>query len=217
MVEALGVPVLPLPFTGGTSRNVWDNKYNQERWDDYFGDDLKQTVRDVDLFRHPSDDELLEVAKAIVQRIREIAILQCFVMMPYQDPTVDWLYHDVVLPAIQDAGMKPVRSDETLQPGRIIEQMLDQVRSSAACVALVSDGKSHSANPNVMYEVGFAHALNIPLVLLAETTAHLSFDVRVERTIEYGSYDKLTGGSKNDFRERLSQMLRETRKSQVRR
>ena len=41
------------------------------------------------------------------------------------------------------------------------------------------------SNPNVFYEVGYAHALNKPTILIAEKTTKLPFDVSPFRTLFY--------------------------------
>jgi len=41
------------------------------------------------------------------------------------------------------------------------------------------------ANPNVYYEIGYAHALNKPTILIAERATELPFDVSPFRVLFY--------------------------------
>src|ERR1041385_6381609 len=78
---------------------------------------------------------------------------KCFVLMPFSEP-FDNYYKKILVPAINAAGLHPVRADEIYSTGPIIRDVIEGIRSSVALVADVT-GK----NANVNYELGMAHIL----------------------------------------------------------
>ena len=80
--------------------------------------------------------------------------------------------------------------DEIAGPGIIVDDIQRQISEANVIVAEIS-----SKNPNVFYELGYAHALSKPAVLLArrESSAEMPFDIRGYRAI---FYDDTIGGKK---------------------
>jgi hypothetical protein len=62
----------------------------------------------------------------------------------------------------------------------IIQDITRQLLEAQAVIAEISP-----ANPNVYYEVGFAHALNKPTILIADKETKLPFDVSPFRVLFY--------------------------------
>ncbi len=208
LAEALEIPALPLLFTGGKSASM---KREAER----FGIEAKTIDKWSQAAEEP-DADLTPYTARVVQEVLRRAVLPCFVAMPYGDEAVERLYEEAILPGITDAGFRAIRSDEESRPGMIVTQMLDSIRATGAMIGLLSDdryrrldpgGESGRAavNPNVMYEVGFARALNIPSVLLAREAGSLPFDLRVDRTIGYGDL------SPEEIRASIAKALRAVR------
>jgi nucleoside 2-deoxyribosyltransferase len=103
----------------------------------------------------------------------------CFVLMPFRPP-FDGYYREVIVPAIEAVGLTPVRADEVRRPGSIMGQIFEGIRSAAVCVADLTGN-----NPNVMYELGIAHALHKPVAQLVQTIDDLPFDLRHLRHLVY--------------------------------
>jgi hypothetical protein len=103
----------------------------------------------------------------------------CFVIIPFNDQYND-IYQDVLIPAIEKAGYKPVRGDSVYGVGPVIEDIFYGIRSASVLVADVT-GK----NPNVNYELGIAHALNKPAVIISQSVDDIPFDYRHLRAIVY--------------------------------
>ena len=103
----------------------------------------------------------------------------CFVMMPFGGKFKDW-YADVFAPAISNAGMTPKRADDVYQTGSIVTQIWHLIQQSQIGLADLSD-----RNPNVMYELGLAHALGKPALLLTRDIEDVPFDLRHLRIIKY--------------------------------
>jgi hypothetical protein len=103
----------------------------------------------------------------------------CFVMMPFGG-RFDEIYRNLVIPAVVRQGLSALRADEMAGPGFIVEQIRAAIQQARLCIADVTGN-----NANVLYEIGLAHAMNKPLILLAERGSKLPFDVAHERIILY--------------------------------
>jgi len=112
-----------------------------------------------------------------------------FVIMPFAEP-FDTLYRDVIAPVAKGLGFNIIRVDEIPGPGIILDDIQQQIEQAHAVVAEISTN-----NPNVFYELGFAHALKKPAVLLLRRgeSQNMPFDVRGYRAI---FYDDTIGGKK---------------------
>jgi hypothetical protein len=102
-----------------------------------------------------------------------------FVVMQFSAPYND-LYSEVIRTVCKQLGFDVIRADEDYGPGIIIADVARQIYESAVIVADITP-----TNPNVYYEVGFAHALNKPTILMAEKGTKLPFDVSPFRTLFY--------------------------------
>jgi hypothetical protein len=122
-----------------------------------------------------------------------------FVIMPFAEP-FDTLYRQVINPVATELGFDVVRVDEVVGPGIIIEDIQRQIESAHAVVAEIS-----TQNPNVFYELGYAHALRKPAILLVRRSdgSAMPFDIRSYRAI---FYDDSIGG-KNTVERNLQQHL----------
>ncbi|MDQ6762054.1 MAG: hypothetical protein M3015_05435 [Bacteroidota bacterium] len=104
---------------------------------------------------------------------------KAFVVMQFSSPFNE-LYQDVIKPICDEFKLKVLRADETYGPGLIIADITKEISESRLVIAEVSP-----LNSNVFYEVGYAHALNKPTILIAEKTVKLPFDVSPFRTLFY--------------------------------
>jgi len=102
-----------------------------------------------------------------------------FVVMQFGAPYDD-LYNEVIVPVAAESGLKASRADEMSGPGIILSDIVREIRESTAIVAEITP-----ANPNVYYEVGYAHAAGTPTILLVRRGQELPFDIRSFRCIVY--------------------------------
>jgi hypothetical protein len=108
----------------------------------------------------------------------------CFVMMPFGEE-FDHFYKDIYVPAIKTADLDPVRADDIKMPGVIITQVWENITTASALIADVTDH-----NPNVMFELGLALAINRPVVLVINNGAdNIPFDLTALRHIIYNKQD----------------------------
>jgi tetratricopeptide (TPR) repeat protein len=115
----------------------------------------------------------------------------CFVLMPFgikldaagNRTNFDAIYDKVITPAIEQAGMEPVRADEEKIGGAIHKPMFERLMLCHYAVADIT-----GANPNVFYELGIRHALRPrSTVILFRAGTVLPFDIALLRGISYGT------------------------------
>ena len=112
----------------------------------------------------------------------------CFVVMPFAPPIGEY-YEKIYEPAIQKAGLTPVRADaDIFGTGKIIDQIWQGINSAKVLVAELT-----SRNPNVFYELGLAHALDKPVVLVSRNQEDVPFDLQHIRVIYYDVADPFWG------------------------
>ncbi len=102
----------------------------------------------------------------------------CFVIMPFRKE-MDSVY-EVIRRVGIGAGLDTKRVDEEFFIGRIPEQIHRFVQDASALVAEISE-----RNANVYYELGLAHGLGKPVVLLCRDDTDLPFDVSAWNHVQY--------------------------------
>ena len=110
---------------------------------------------------------------------RKITKDTCFVIMPFGG-WFDTYYEDIYKPAISKADLDAERSDDLYRPTQIIQDIWNCTKKAKVLLADLT-GK----NPNVFYELGLAHALKKPVVLVTESIDNVPFDLRSLRHIIY--------------------------------
>lgn len=112
----------------------------------------------------------------------------CFVMQPFGD-TLGGYYELVFKPAIEQAGLAAMRADaEIFGTGKIMDQIWRGIRDADVLVAVLT-----TKNANVFYELGLAHALEKPVVLVSSNQDDVPFDLRHIRVILYDQTDPFWG------------------------
>ncbi|OPY98901.1 hypothetical protein A5906_30545 [Bradyrhizobium sacchari] len=112
----------------------------------------------------------------------------CFVLMPFGSPVGEY-YSQIYEPAIRKAGLRPVRADaDIFGTGKIIDQIWNGINSAKVLIAELT-----SRNPNVFYELGLAHALDKPVVLISSNEGDVPFDLKHIRVIYYNVSDPFWG------------------------
>jgi hypothetical protein len=122
----------------------------------------------------------------------------CFVVMPYDGgDDIDAIIHGAAV----SCGLEPVRGDRRVKPGRVLPQILRDIRKAAVVVADISSG-----NPNVFYELGIAHHVlgADRVVIITQSIEKVPFDLREFRVLEY----KHTQQGRDALSERLPEALR---------
>jgi hypothetical protein len=112
----------------------------------------------------------------------------CLVLMPLADPHSTY-YDQIYKPAVEKAGLRPVRADaEIFGAGKIMDQVWQGINAAKVLVAEVT-----TRNPNVFYGLGLAHALRKPAVLVSSNENDVPSDLRHIRVIYYDVNDPFWG------------------------
>ncbi|HSS49522.1 MAG TPA: FCD domain-containing protein [Thermoanaerobaculia bacterium] len=130
-------------------------------------------------------------AKAIMavrlhfQEIRRRAQLEqpkpfVFVLMPF-DASLKNIYEKGIKSACENAGAHCARVDEQDFVETISKQVFNQIAKADVVVA-----DTTGRNVNVLYEVGYAHALDKAVIFLTQTRAEIPFYLRLHPYIVYG-------------------------------
>lgn len=128
----------------------------------------------------------------------------CFVVMPFGGIS-DRYYSQIYEPAIDEAGSLAVRADDVFRAGSILQDIVEMLVRSSVVLADISEN-----NRNVHYELGLAHALGKPTILVAPKGLQLFFDVGQERML---TYDKDSPSWGAELRSQISQAIRQTLRS----
>jgi nucleoside 2-deoxyribosyltransferase len=125
----------------------------------------------------------------------------CFVIMPFGGHW-DEYYRQIYHPAILDAGIQPVRADDSFGAGSMLKDIVEILSKCSLVLADITD-----VNRNVHYELGLAHALGKPTVLVAPEEMNLFFDIGQERLITYSQKNAFWG---DHLRRALTKAVQET-------
>lgn len=104
---------------------------------------------------------------------------QAFVVIEYKNPYFD-IYSEVIKNVCSHFNIQAKLAYQTNGPGIILSDIIKDIHESKFIIADITPD-----NPNVFYEVGYAHALNKPTILISENTRILPFDISSFRTIFY--------------------------------
>jgi hypothetical protein len=129
---------------------------------------------------------------------------KCFVIMPFGG-YFDTYYDDVYIPAIEAAGLEPRRADDIFRPSPIINDIWSLTKDAKIILADLS-----KRNANVFYELGMAHALSKPAILVTESLADVPFDLQSLRVLVYNKDEPDWG---TDLSERIEKAIREVLES----
>jgi FimV-like protein len=107
-----------------------------------------------------------------------------FVLTPFEK-SMDGPFKAVV-DIGQRLNLRVNRGDEYAPKGDIFPQLLGYIVQARVIVANIS-----GRNPNVFYELGIAHALDKPVVLIAHKESEIPFDVQSKMVIFYRENEDL--------------------------
>jgi len=112
-------------------------------------------------------------------RIAQVDESLCFVLMPFGPEWSKPVYENLFRPAIQEAGYRSKRADESGE--QIVAESIWTDINQAELVVADLTGK----NANVMYEIGIAHTVGKPILLLSKNEIDPPFDIGHHRVHTY--------------------------------
>lgn len=115
---------------------------------------------------------------------------RCFVITPIgADQSAERRHANMVFeialkPVLEREGFSLERADLRTEPGQITAAVFSALNEADLCVADLT-----FLNANVMYELGVRHALQKPVIQIAEKSTRLPFDTANQRTLFFDTGD----------------------------
>jgi len=117
----------------------------------------------------------------------------------------DSVYANVIQPAIESAGLSSVRADQIYSKPQVMADIWKALKSSRIVIAELSD-----KNVNVFYELGLAHAMGKPVIIITRNEQEVPFDLKSLRYLFYDINNPSWGESlKKVLTEMLLTLLKE--------
>lgn len=112
-----------------------------------------------------------------------------FVVMQFTEEYNN-LYKEVITPVAEKKGIEVIRADEFYSSTPILNDIIRSIKEASIIIAEITPD-----NPNVFYEIGYAHAINKPTILICDRKREkLPFDISSFRTLFYDN--TISGKSK---------------------
>lgn len=109
-----------------------------------------------------------------------------FVLMPFDD-SFDDIYKLGIKAAAHEVGAYAERLDEQIFNEGMLDRIFNQINKADVVVADMT-----GRNPNVFYEVGYAHALGKMVILVTQSSDDIPFDLKHQQHLVYeGKITKL--------------------------
>ncbi|MBL8161222.1 MAG: DUF4062 domain-containing protein [Anaerolineae bacterium] len=126
-----------------------------------------------------------------------------FMIMPFA-ASFNPIYHDVVRPVCLELLLTVIRGDEfTSTQGSVIEEVWAALNNCKFVIAEITGG-----NDNVYYELGVAHTLNKPAILItqAQKPEDVPFDIRHLRYITYENSEAGRARLRDQLKEAITRL-----------
>ena len=102
-----------------------------------------------------------------------------FVLMPFREELRS-VYDDHIAPVATTKGLTCARADDLFGAESIVSEVWSCIRNAKIVIADCT-----GRNPNVFYEIGMAHTVGVPVILLSQSIDDVPLDLRHERVIVY--------------------------------
>lgn len=110
----------------------------------------------------------------------ELDLDQVFVLMPFTEDWSDHIWRRHIKPVVESLDLKCIRADDFFSPTVIIEDVWKAINTSNIIIADLT-----GRNANVFYELGIAHVIGAPVILLSQDHETPAFDTAHWRQIRY--------------------------------
>ncbi len=120
-----------------------------------------------------------------------------FVLMPFAEELRP-VFSDHIHKIVHDMELRCERADDFFSDRQIMEEVWSAIFHAKVCVVDCT-----GRNPNVFYELGIAHTLGKPCIIIAQSEDDIPFDLRQWRRIIY----QYTPPGMQDFENKLSRTL----------
>ena len=100
-------------------------------------------------------------------------------VMPFADKFQP-IYDDHIKPVAEELGRTIRRGDDFFGKTSIMTEIWSAINNARLVIA-----ECAGRNPNVFYELGIAHSLDKPVVMITQNIEDIPFDIRYLRYIKY--------------------------------
>jgi hypothetical protein len=107
----------------------------------------------------------------------------CFVMMPFGAEWSDAI-NSSIRGVCKARGVRPLRGDDIFTPTDILDDIWRGIVDADFVIADIT-----GRNPNVFYELGMAHAIGKPVLILSQTADDVPIDLKTRRILMYDGSD----------------------------
>lgn len=159
----LGIPILPIPFANGDSETLL-TKYSQRIAAAFQSGALDKCLQELSTTFNTDQER---GAAAVVELIKTAKLGRCLILQPFNDWHND-KYATIIKPTVA-SHMFPVRLNELPASEAIYTSFAKAIRTSIAVIADITE-----LNENVMYEIGYAHGLDLIPLLFTREESRLS-------------------------------------------
>lgn len=106
--------------------------------------------------------------------------ISCFIVMPF---SLDWSddVHRILSSVCKSLAVQPMRGDDVFKPSDILVDIWQSINVADFVIADIS-----GRNPNVLYELGIAHTLAKPVLIISKNADDIPIDLSTRRVIIYG-------------------------------
>jgi hypothetical protein len=113
-------------------------------------------------------------------RSAEPGRISCFIVMPF---SLEWSgdVHRILSGVCKSLAVQPMRGDDVFKPSDILVDIWQSINVADFVIADIS-----GRNPNVLYELGIAHTLAKPVLIISKNTDDIPIDLSTRRVIIYG-------------------------------
>jgi len=159
------------------------------KYDNALGEALTKETKDVtnQVFREATilidTGEYKELRARLLETTGE---RYAFFICPFGNSEIDHNYEYVIKPIVRQHQFTIERVDEISHTQEITDIILSAISRSKFVIADLTD-----ARPNCYYEVGYAHALRKPFIVLAKVETQRHFDISTYKWNYWKSYEDL--------------------------
>lgn len=115
-----------------------------------------------------------------------------FVLTPFNKKYEN--QYSVIKNLVTNLGFKCSKGDDSNLSSNILAHITEQIARSRLVIANIS-----GRNPNVFYELGLAHALGKPVIIVSESLSDIPFDINSSRILAFDDEKDLETKLKNWF------------------
>jgi len=161
----------------------------QFKYEQAIGKELKKISKDVtnDLYQEVvmriETGKYIELRKKLSETTKE---RYSFFICPFDNDSINHNYEYVIKPLVKSFQFEIQRADEISHVRSVTEVILNAIAKSRFVIADLTDSR-----PNCYYEVGYAHSIGKPVIILAKEGTERHFDISTYKWNYWNDYKDL--------------------------